>query len=339
VLETIVFSALSFFKEGFMIDFDLFCDTVNSNIMHYIPKERSNITVEMVHQEKVNLGKRTGLAFREGNGAYGNTVYLENYYRSFVEGEEQIDRIMENIVKEGLNGIEASKSLDLPTHYLKSWDQARDHVFMHAIGKSRNEELLKTVPHRTWGDISCVYRIRLQGGPVISSVLVNDEMAERYGISEADLYEAAYHNMLREEPPVLTTIEAGMQAEMMRNFGGHAEADQYILEHDMLKGNGSPDDSDTQLFILTSKHMESGAGVVFIPGLIENIGRIFKNGFAVIPSSTMECLILPMEAGISAKDLKEMISDINQNEVDVQDRLSDFPLYWDSDQKRLVSVS
>lgn len=292
----------------------------------------------MVHPEKVNLGKKTGLIFREGDGL-GSAVYLEGYYQTFTRDEKQIGQIMEDIVTEGLKGIEKSKSLDLPMQYLKSWEQAKDHVFIHAVGKSRNEELLKNVPHRTWGDISCVYRIRLTGGAISGSVLVRNEMLENYGITETDLYEAAYHNMLREEPPVLTTVEAGIQADMLRSFNRFEEADQYIQENNMLKGNSSPDSSDLQLFILSSERMLSGAGVVFIPGLFEKISKIFKDGFAVIPSSTMECLILPMEVGMSAEDLKGMISEVNQNAVDVQDRLSDFPLYWDDDQKRLVSVS
>ena len=149
---------------------------------------------------------------------------------------------------------------------------------------------------------------------------------------------------------------------MMMQQSGHREEtkerllDNNLLDVDTLK-KGEPEeqnqssrdeetrseghdqislDDDLPLFVLTTSAMTLGAAVVFVPNVLEQIQQKMPEGFFVLPSSIHEVMIVPRKLGSDPRQLDEMISDINETQVDPEDQLSDLCHEYDADRKMLI---
>ena len=95
---------------------------------------------------------------------------------------------------------------------------------------------------------------------------------------------------------------------------------------DILDGGGrSIDDWEYDgepMTVLTTRDQINGAGLIFCDSVLQKIyGKIGK--FYLLPSSIHELIVVPVSCGIDRGELKEMVMEVNRNEVSPEDRLSD----------------
>ena len=72
-----------------------------------------------------------------------------------------------------------------------------------------------------------------------------------------------------------------------------------------------------------------GAAMIAHRDVLEKVGELIGSDYYVLPSSLHEVMIIPSN-GQSAAGLQGMVHEINQTEVDVEDRLSDKVQYYDT---------
>ena len=295
----------------------------------------------------------------------------------------------------------------------------KDRIYITAIGRTRNENLLQSLPHEDMGDFSCVYRLNpFEPSGENGSVLISNNMLSQYGVSEQELHDKAVENTMRDNPPVLARVADAMeimhdpmlglgtpdmkhekvdQCNLLRSPGTiHARSDASAVyetgpkeeernwwEKDQseetesetpstseedARDNGDhdtfvfetedpnqdspeayPDDEpsefdedevsramDIPLFILTNREMSCGAGVVFLPGVLDAIQKKMPEGFYVLPSSIHECMIISKNAAGPQREMDEMVSTINASQVLPEEQLSDFAHTYDAGRKLLV---
>lgn len=80
---------------------------------------------------------------------------------------------------------------------------------------------------------------------------------------------------------------------------------------------------------LLTLHFFHGATVLFYPGMMETLAKIFKGNYFILPSSIHECITIPDNGDFTYEGLKEMVATINHTQVEPKDRLTDEVYYYD----------
>lgn len=87
--------------------------------------------------------------------------------------------------------------------------------------------------------------------------------------------------------------------------------------------------SENPMFIVTNSQTVGGAGVIFYPEVMDQIGEGFQGNFFILPSSTHETLVIPDNGAFDYRVLEDMVQTINENEVAPEERLSDHVYHYD----------
>ena len=360
-----------------MMNFEDFCGVVQKNMKHYLPPQYQAAEIRIQTNNKVNVGDLVGATLTMPGSSIGPIVYLNSYYKDVSDGVLSMGEALDRIAHQGaqsLEGLRRDPLNILNPERIATWSLAKENIYPAVIGRTRNESLLKTVPHREMGDIACVYRINLfESSGADGSVLITNSIMKGFGITEEQLYQTAVTNTLKNNPPSLHWISDVVDC--MRVPGGLTEKQkERLAESNLLDdrhGNqrsvsgeeqepnwweeepepeeerGSeeePDEDykgldfsdDIPLLILTTYSMSRGAAVVFIPEVMDKIQQKMPEGFYVLPSSIHEVMILPKQMCSSPEQLDEMISAINDTEVSPEDQLSDLCHEYDAEKKLLV---
>lgn len=74
------------------------------------------------------------------------------------------------------------------------------------------------------------------------------------------------------------------------------------------------------------------------PETLEQMSRLFPEGYYLLPSSVHEFLIIPKSMDISPKELGEMVRDVNHQMVSKEEILSDRVYEYDKEKRRILQV-
>ena len=94
-----------------------------------------------------------------------------------------------------------------------------------------------------------------------------------------------------------------------------------VLKNDLKCRDGEI--PETPLYLLTNQSRMYGAICIALPDVTEHIAQNLNSDYFIIPSSIHECLILPDDGVYRTSELNQMVSDINQTNVEDQEVLSD----------------
>lgn len=195
-----------------------------------------------------------------------------------------------------------SSDLDI----LSDYGKIRTKLTMEILETNRYSELLKNVPNEKMEDLSVVYRIVLSERKESKrTVLVTDRLLERYGITEDRLKSDAKENAPGFQPAVIRPLS------------------------EMLEIPKNPEDKEV-LYVASNENMNRGAGVLAYPGFLEEAADRLEGDFFVLPSSIHEILLLVDTGSLAAKELQNLVSSVNRNEVEPEDRLSNHAYHYDS---------
>ncbi|MDY5331637.1 MAG: DUF5688 family protein [Porcincola intestinalis] len=112
--------------------------------------------------------------------------------------------------------------------------------------------------------------------------------------------------------------------------------EDYDEDYDEEYEEGRSLSDEIPLLVLTTQSMVHGAAAIFIPDVMEQISKKMPEGFFILPSSIHEVMVLPKTLGASIEALDDMVSSINEMQVDPEDQLSDFAHVYDPDRKILL---
>ena len=316
-----------------MMNFEDFCQAVERNVVHYLPPQFQEAKLRLQTNRKVNLGDMVGLTLTMPGSNIGPVIYLNDYYRMVSDGALTMGSALARIAGQGTDALENLRRNPIGTsdfQNLGSWKAVKDKVHLSAIGHTRNEKLLETVPHREMGDIACTYRINLAGpGGADGSILITNSMMETFGVNEQQLFDTAVENTLKTDKPTLNRMSDVFE-------DSEEDRDDYDEDYEEEYEEGRSLSDEIPLLVLTTQSMVHGAAAVFIPEVMEQISKKMPEGFFILPSSIHEVMVLPKSLGASVEALDDMVSSINEMQVDPEDQLSDFAHVYDPDRKILL---
>ena len=81
-------------------------------------------------------------------------------------------------------------------------------------------------------------------------------------------------------------------------------------------------DDKIDMYVLTNEKRINGAGTIFYDGLLKKFADKIEKDLIIIPSSIHEVILIPSDNGITDEEVNEMIDEVNENELETVEILS-----------------
>lgn len=179
----------------------------------------------------------------------------------------------------------------------KNFELVKKNLRVRLFPIKGNEEML-SYPHIKVCDLIIVATIDIGNG---KEEIINYHKIIEYGISFNDLFKTGFEIMEKEFPVNIMNLFDIFPIPVKRN----------------------------QMYVVTSTAFFHGATVLFYPGMMEMLAKVFKGNYFILPSSIHECITIPDNGDFTYEGLKEMVTTINHTQVEPKDRLTDEVYYYD----------
>lgn len=243
---------------------------------------------------KNNGVKLDGFSYHVEGHKEQPTVYVNNYYREEMSGEEieEVARLVLKVQRE--SRLIPGQALEDILNYPKM----KSMVYYRLISQERNKELLKQVPWLPWLDLAIVFYVRIPGDIVENATaLIHTIHMEHWGIPIQELYRAAAENMAK------VPVRMEPMEEFLEDFG-------FGMLHSGMQ-------------VLSSGNREYGAAVIVDPNVLRQCFQRLGEDYYILPSSIHEVILLPVSRTAGRESLDMMIQEVNQKCVSREEYLSD----------------
>ena len=303
-----------------MMDYEIFKEVVKESFLSYMPKSYQDMEVRVVPVEKVNR-KLDGLSLLAQNekNMISPTLYINDMYEKYSGTGD-----LQATLREAAEAMdEVFREATLPALDIST---AKDNIIFQLVNTMQNEDMLKNMPHREFQDLSIIYRwvvgVEQQG---LSSVVINNHVAESLEMGEEQLFRAAAENTRRILPPVVQSMN-----EVMRDM---FVADGMPKElADLMIGEQEP---EMTMWVISNERKIDGAASMLYEDKLYNLAESVGTDLYILPSSVHEVIAVSVEMG-EPEELARMVSEVNMDQVDLSERLSNQVYHYDKDLRKIT---
>ena len=300
-------------KERTTMDYETFKQEFAEDIKEKLSQRGYGDVMTSFHDiEKTNQNYEAISVVQAGSNI-GVNFNIENDFASY-EHTGDYEGVLASATGVIVGGLDQIPAVDV--NVLMNYEVMKEKLSVEVISADANEELLAKVPHDRIEDLAVVYRFIMESNEDgRASILVNNDLIERMGVTHEQLRADALEN----SPEIRPVVIQGMNEVMKEMMGPEA--------YEMF---GIPDDTEEMMFIATVPDKNSGAGVLAYQDFMDQAAEKIGGDFYVIPSSIHEILLVPDNGEVQAEGLKEMVQEVNATEVSPEEKLSDNVYHYDS---------
>lgn len=275
-----------------------------------------DITLCVSTNVKNNGLKVNGIIFKKEDVNIAPTIYLERFYEEYERGVDldEIARRIMAIYKE--NVIEYDVSFDSFTDY----EKAKKSLYVRLINYDKNQERLQNAPYRKYLDLAMVVYYCIDLKPFNNAtVLVLNEHLKSWGkdaeevISEA--LENTFKNMKCYTTPIVDVLDKRMIPNDMNDVWNYESIPMKVVSN------------DKQFY---------GAVFMCMQEKLDDFYEEMGGDFLIIPSSVHELILIPKTQCEDTEVVNEMIRSINENEVPIDEVLSDHCYMYAKGEEALI---
>lgn len=309
------------------LNYEEFKEKIKDDIKDYMDEKYKDCGVVI---RKVNKTNREvdGLNMLDIPGLKNATptLYVNDLYEKYekIGDYEEVARMAAETMEYGIKSFNSQITEEcLDTSKLK------DKVFFSLINAEQNRELLNTVPHREFEDLAIVYRWNIgAASDGVYTNLVNNDLAKKEGLMENDLYNAANKNT-KELFPVLVK---NMNEVISEIIFGDSELSGEMEEE--FKEVMMETQDERSMYVITNESKLFGAASMLYEEPLHELAEKIGSDLYILPSSIHEVIAVSADFG-SPDELAEMVYEINMDQVDINDRLSNQVYCYDKDLRTL----
>lgn len=300
-------------KERNEMDYETFKEEFKEDIKEKLSQKGYGEVETSFHNiEKTNQNYEA-ISVVPAGGNIGVNYNIENAFASY-EHSGDYEGVLASATGAIASGLDQVPVVNV--NALMNYEIMKEKLSVEVISAEANEELLAKVPHDRIEDLAVVYRFIMESNEDgRASILVNNDLIERMGVTHEQLRADALEN----SPEIRPVVIQGMNEVMKEMMGPEA--------YEMF---GIPDDTEEMMFIATVPDKNSGAGVLAYQDFMDQAAEKIGGDFYVIPSSIHEILLVPDNGEVQAEGLKEMVQEVNATEVSPEEKLSDNVYHYDS---------
>lgn len=247
-------------------------------------------------------------------------IFMEKYYELFRKGADLDGMADQLIVK-----IESDTLGTKLDGFVFDKDRILGNIRMKLINSERNQDLLSHVPHRPVADLAVVYQYVLrEEGDGVCTAMITDGNASVMGITEKELFQLAMEHRSENAP--------------YRIMGMRQIIEELDEQMHMESTPGEiPEEDAMEMTVLGTKDGIYGASSILYPEAVEELSRLKRGNFILLPCSIHEWIVLPESCSEDYEALGQLVHHINQREVEPAEVLSDHVYHYDV-QKQELSV-
>lgn len=256
--------------------------------------------VNCVEKNNVSL---TGLTIRKAGENMAPNFYLEPYYEQYQAGKS-IEEICENI-----GALYKQMSIpDIAVREILNYEEVKEHLEIHLVSKENNEAYLAKGPYRlneVGAEIVYIDLGKSEDGQ--ATVRVTNELMQQYHLSPEALFAQAYQNTVEQHPLEIKTMQEVMGE---------------IMGVEMQELMGEIPVNEPQMYVVSNTQRINGATVLMYPDALKKIAERVGGEYYILPSSTHEILAIPKDQAPIPAELRQMVREINREQVEPTERLA-----------------
>lgn len=302
------------------MNFKDFVNEVKGNIKLFLPRDYENAEVSVMEYLKLNRAY-TGLVVRKEGEMIAPTINLNQLYEAY---NTQPGVTMETVCRKIADMVSVAPiQVDLKS--ILNYEDVKDKLFIRVSSAEANKEVLENAPYQLREDLAITYHVAVgkdQHG--LSSMFIKNDLLEQYGITAEQLHEDAIKSSPHVMPPEVSSMGALIDEMYQKNILMLTPDEREMLQETLQESSEMP-----TFFVVTNTERVDGAGVIFYPEFMDNMGELLGNDFFILPSSIHEMLILPDDGQVDAEMLKEMVKEVNATQVAPEERLTDEVYHYD----------
>lgn len=303
-----------------MMNYEIFKEVVKEKFLDYMPEKYRGMEIVISPVEKVNM-TLDGLSLRNEGTNISPTIYVNDMYKRYQDCGD-----LEQTIMGGCDAMVRAMA-EIPAVSVDSiLKDANEKIVFQVINTQQNKSFLERVPHREFQDLSIVYKVVInEDRNGIQSTKVTNELADRLGMSEEELFKCAAENTKRLFPTTVRSMNDVMKDMFLKD--GMPED---IAE--MMIGEIPPE--QTMWVISNNKGIDGAVNMLYeneLHELAENLG----SDLYILPSSVHEVLAVSTELA-GPEELAEMVVQVNMEEVSLDERLSNQVYHYDKDLRKLT---
>ena len=275
-----------------------------------------------------------------GRSNMSPTIYLESYFEAYSSGRE-MDLIIEDIIKvyQGSN-IE----IDFHPDYLLDYNKAKERIVFKLVNKERNKELLKGVPFVEYLDLAIIFYYLVNDSNLgFASIVIRNEMLESWQVTVEELNIVARENTPKLMPAkiekmediikrILIDQEIGKRVQPLDDIEKNMIEDMAVEEMEFqMNGN-----TETKMYVVGNKCGVFGAACILYENLLKKFAERIQDNLYILPSSVHETIIIPAGFINDGMDLKYMVEDVNNTQVEPEEILSGMVYIYNSKLEKMT---
>lgn len=273
----------------------------NSRIERIVEAIKANIVGEF-EIEAIETSKNNNITF------YGFTFSEKNPEKDkprlnpviYYNPEWEDDKIVQTVT--GAFKHHLSNTPQFSIDALTNKDYILENVRPALLKKATNHNILvdNKAIWREFLDLAIVYKVKVNdnSGNIQGNITINEQIADRVGVTEAELYEASIKNMEN-------SFKFKSMVETILGMNGFKLGDVDII----------PNDPERDMMIVSNSDNYLGAIQILNPRIMKILDDMYPNGCYAIPSSIHEMIIVPKNMDITIGDLQNMVKEVNNTEV------------------------
>lgn len=228
-------------------------------------------------------------------------IHLQDLYEEFQNGKS-----MEACVEFVKEVLEMKKPIKLEGIW-GTWEEKKAYVRIRMVNREWNREQLKRLPHRVFCNLAMTFRMEYQSSDgMLTGYDIEYQMLEHWGITEEEVAETALANLRKAEYTI-------------------RDLEEVIFE---ILGKPKPEETDGMQFVLTNNDKFYGAAGILRTDLLRQFAEEQGCDFYILPSSLHELILVPDKHDFTKTELRDMVETVNEEQVAVEERLSDDVYYF-----------
>lgn len=308
-----------------MIAEKVFAEGVAKDIRNYLPPEYEDADFQVVQKNKNNGIQLIGVQVNLPERNASPIIYMEQFFDEIRQGEP-VECVMNRIasyIEKSSRAPFMNSGIDL-TNY----DSLKEHLAIKLVNTQANRKMLQEMPHENIEDLSaiCYVDFPVDSGEGKATLEVRNQHLSIWNIDAKKIFQQARLNTQPVNTPILQSMD-----EMMLSIFNEEGHSTNLLNESVEFGLRSHD----MLYALTNVEKQYGASMITQPEVLNKLEQLFPEGFYVLPSSVHEVLIVPDNGEMEPKMLGEMVREVNKNEVERQEVLSDRVYSYDKEKHQI----
>lgn len=268
----------------------------NNDIIEELQRRGYEAELHEIVKNGVNL---KGIIIR-GDGPIRPILYTDD----LIEAAEKCDQGVEEVADVLIEKYEQQKDIEIDVNRLMSRETVLFHIYI-GVQKESDEKIEKK-PCELEGLEAYLY-VKHSTNDRNYSLKLSKMLMDAISLSSDEAWQYAEKNTFAVGETQIQNV-----ASMLSGMG-------YISDEVAEAESDFP-----QLYVVTNQAKCRGASAILDKAVLKEFGKKHKiKKLAVLPSSIHEMLIMPYNDSINMDDLSFMVADVNANQVEPEERLTD----------------